>query len=80
MNNHNLFYKIILDICHARTPTYKWRYFPWRTKENEPIQTKYRKQFIETRLFQVTNVILNFLSPGTLLKLKTNKGLKPSKL
>ena len=33
-----------------------------------------------TRLFQVSNVILNFLSPGTLLKRKTNKGLKPSKL
>ena len=41
MNNHNLFYEITLDICHARTPTYKWRYVPWRTKENEPIQTKY---------------------------------------
>ena len=69
MNNHNLFYEIILDICHARTPTYKWRCVPWRTKENEPIQKqkKYRKQFIETRLLQVSNVILNFLSPETLL-------------
>ena len=28
---------------------------------------KYRKQFIETRLLQVSNVILNFLSPETLL-------------
>ena len=25
MNNHNLFYEIILDICHARAPTCKWR-------------------------------------------------------
>ena len=35
MNNHNLFYEITLDICHARAPTYKWRSIPWRTKDKK---------------------------------------------
>ena len=46
MNNHNLFYEIILDICHARAPTCKWRCS--LKKERKQTNIKKKKKLTQT--------------------------------
>ena len=64
---------IICDMCHARTPTIKDDVFldeQKKTNQYENKQTnkkKKRKRVTETRLLQVSNFILKFVSLETIL-------------